>query len=246
MTSMPAPPPPPPPPPPDAAAGLNCPACGATAPAGTKFCPACGASMSGPPPPPPPPPPPSGLSAGPGGPPPVDIRQTVDSDRSLLKRIQLLVPGFRGYRQMEDIRAADSQLRIQVANLVDRVLSSLQDTRATMSRQNQYAGLTDLATILSDLQVLSGQVRHAEQGYSGIAANIKFQQSRLDQLYEYDYGFVQAADQLAAGAAPIQDAATRGDVNALQSSIQALRNQVKVLQNAFSQRVRAVEGIMVQ
>ena len=157
-----------------------------------------------------------------------------------------MVPGFRGYRQMEDIRAADSQLRIQVANQVDRVLASLQDTRATMSRMNQYAGLTDLATVLSDLQVLSGRVRHAEQGYSGISANVRFQQSRLDQLYEYDYGFVQASDQLAALAAPIQGAAAKGDVDALRTSIQALRTQVQVLQSAFSQRVRAVEGIMVQ
>jgi hypothetical protein len=157
-----------------------------------------------------------------------------------------MVPGFRGYRQMEDIRAADSLLRIQVANMVDRVLASLQDTRATMSRMNQYAGLTDLATILSDLQVLSGRIRHAEQGYSGISANVKFQQSRLDQLYEYDYGFVQAADQIAAMAPPIQDAATRGDLDGLRTSIQSLRTQVQVLQNAFSQRVRAVEGIMVQ
>jgi hypothetical protein len=185
-------------------------------------------------------------ATAPGGSPPVDIRQTVDQDRGALKRLQLMVPGFRGYRQMEDIRAADSQLRIQVANQVDRVLASLQTTRQTMSQMNQYSGMTDLAPVLSDLQVLAGRIRHAEQGYSGISANIRFQQSRLDQLYEYDYGFVEAADQLAASAPPIQAAATGGDLNALRTSIQTLRNQVQVLQNAFSQRVRAVEGIMVQ
>lgn len=241
MTAAPSVPPPPPPAPPAAPAAppaLTCPACGASAPAGTKFCPACGASMSG--------------SSSPNAPstapaqPPVDIRQTVQQDQGVLKRLQLMVPGFRGYRQMEDIRAADSQLRIQVANQVDRVLASLQDTRATMSRMNQYAGLTDLATILSDLQVLAGRIRHAEQGYSGISANIRFQQSRLDQLYEYDYGFVQASDQLAALAPPIQAAAASGDQEALRTSIQNLRGQVQVLQNAFSQRIRAVEGIMVQ
>lgn len=227
-------------------AGLTCPSCGAKAPAGTRFCPSCGASLSAGSTPAAGAPPPS-TSAAPGGAnPPVDIRQTVDDDRGFLKRLQLMVPGFRGYRQMEDIRAADALLRVQVANLVDRVLQSLQDTRATMSRMNQYAGLTDLATILSDLQVFSGRVRHAEQGYSGIAANVRFQQSRLDQLYQYDYGFVQAADQLAAAAAPIQAAATQGNTDALRTSIQSLRNQVQVLQNAFSQRIRAVEGIMVQ
>jgi hypothetical protein len=191
---------------------------------------------------------PAPTSAAPtsSAPPPVDIRQTVDSDRGVLKRLQLMVPGFRGYRQMEDIRAADSLLRIQVANQVDRVLATLQDTRATMSRLNQYAGLTDLAPVLSDLQVLAGRIRHAEQGYSGISANVRLQQTRLDQLYEYDYGFVQASDQIAASAPPIQDAATRGDIAGLRTTIATLRNQVQVLQNAFSQRVRAVEGIMVQ
>ena len=240
------PPPPPPPPPPDASATpaqwMTCPACGASVPAGTRFCPSCGASISGAPASGAPA---SGTPAG-GTSPPVDIRQTVDADRGVLKRLQLMVPGFRGYRQLEDMRAADSQLRIQVANQVDRILASLQDTRATMSRMNQYAGLTDLATILSDLQVLSGRIRHGEQGYSGISANIRFQQSRLDQLYEYDYGFVQASDQLAALAPPIQAAAQAGDLNALRNSIQALRSQVQILQNAFAVRVRAVEGIMVQ
>jgi predicted amidophosphoribosyltransferase len=242
MTAAPAAPQPPPPPPPPttptASPMLTCPACGATAPAGTKFCPACGASMTAAAAS-------SGASAS-GTSPPVDIRQTVDQDRGALKRLQLMIPGFRGYRQMEDIRAADSQLRTQVANNVDRILASLQDTRATMSRMNQYAGLTDLATILSDLQVLSGRIRHAEQGYSGISANVRFQQSRLDQLYEYDYGFVQASDQLAAMAPPIQAAAQAGDSTALSTSIQALRTQVQVLANAFNVRIRAVEGIMVQ
>ncbi len=239
MSAVPATPPPPPPPPaapPAAPAALTCPACGAVAPAGTKFCPSCGAALA--------PAAPPAASAGASA--PVDIRQTVEADRGVLKRLQLMVPGFRGYRQMEDLRAADSLLRTQVAGLLDRVLSSLQDTRQTMSRTNQYAGLTDLATVLSDLQVLSGRIRHAEQGYSGISANVRFQQTRLDQLYEYDYGFVQAADELATFAPSVQDAASRGDLEALRTSIQTLRTKVQVLQNAFTQRIRAVEGIMVQ
>lgn len=241
MTAAPSAPTPPPPPPPAAPSLVTCPACGASAPAGTRFCPACGAAMTV-----------GSASAAPNPPsaagaaPPVDIRQTVDQDRGILKRLQMMVPGFRGYRQAEDIRIADSLLRTQVANLVDRTLASLRDTRQTMSRLNQYAGLTDLATILSDLQTFSGQVRHAAQGYSGISANVRVTPGRLDQLYEYDYGFVQAADQLAASAPAISDAALKGDGAALETSIQALRDKVQLLQNAFSQRLSAVQGIMVQ
>src|SRR5271170_7966430 len=99
--------PPAPPPPPSAAPGgpamVACPACHAPNPASSKFCNSCGAALAPPPP----------ASA-----PPVDIRERVDQDRGTLKRLQMLIPGFRGYRQGEDIREADSYLRMQVATKV--------------------------------------------------------------------------------------------------------------------------------
>jgi len=45
-----------------------------------------------------------------------DIRDRVEQDRGLLKKIQLVIPGYAGYRRREDIRAADNLLRIQLAN----------------------------------------------------------------------------------------------------------------------------------
>jgi len=37
-----------------------------------------------------------------------DLRTKVEEDRGLLKKIELFLPGFRGYRKKEDLRAADS------------------------------------------------------------------------------------------------------------------------------------------
>src|SRR2546428_367087 len=45
-----------------------------------------------------------------------DIRDRVEQDRGLLKKIQLVIPGYAGYRRREDIRAAGNLLRIQLAN----------------------------------------------------------------------------------------------------------------------------------
>ena len=51
---------------------------------------------------------------------------------------------------------------------------------------------------LSDLRDagVSGQVRHAQQGYSGFVATISINADRLNKLYEYDYDFVSSAVQL--------------------------------------------------
>ena len=84
-----------------------------------RFCPACGQAIS----------PATGTAATP----PVDIRQRVDEDRGVLKKLQLLVPGFRGYRQGEDLREADSVLRLQVADKVHSTISLLTQRRQALS-----------------------------------------------------------------------------------------------------------------
>ena len=105
---------------PSASPSAQCPVCHAPVAADAQFCAACGAALGS-------------TAAGPmttsaassasvaavgpsGG--PVDIRNRVDQDRGFLKRLQLLIPGFHGYRVNEDAREADSFLRLQVADKV--------------------------------------------------------------------------------------------------------------------------------
>jgi len=242
-----APPPPPPPPPPSASATTLvavCPKCGTPAPAGARFCNACGSSLTltaqgsstgtqGAPPPP--------------GAPPVDLRERVDNDRGVLKRLQLLVPGFRGYRQGEDIREADALLRLQVADKLKNARQTVENARSSLSNAGQYTVLNDLAPLLADLQRLEGSIRHAEQGYTGISPAVRINPQQLDRLYEYDYGFAQAGDQLAQTIAPLPAlAASAGpDPAGLQTLVATARTQVSQLDQAFRARVQAIEGIRV-
>ena len=166
------------PPLPPASPAVACPKCGAAAPAGARFCNACGSSLFVQ----------SGSSTGTSAPPaapPVDIRQTVDQDRGVLKRLQLLVPGFRGYREGEDIRAADSLLRRQVADKVKSARTTMENSRAALTNAKQFAALNDLAPLIADLMRLEGQIRFAEQGYTGISPAVRANPPQLDRLYEY-------------------------------------------------------------
>jgi hypothetical protein len=163
-----------------------------------------------------------------------------------LKRLQLLIPGYRGYRQGEDARAADSFLRIQVADKVHRCVLVVQDCRQRMTAAGQFQGLMDLAPMLNDLQVLEGEIRQAEQGYTGISAALKITPAQIDRLYEYDYGFASAAEQVNATLGPLQASSTGTDSAAVQAAISTTRTQVRALDNAFKARIRAIEGILIQ
>ena len=117
MSGAPMPPPPPGGPAPPGGtpiASPTCPKCHGPVAATMRFCPSCGASLSTSP----------TVPAAPMAPaaPPVDIRQRVAQDQGALKRLQMLVPGFRGYRQGEDIRDADAILRLQIADKLRRAM----------------------------------------------------------------------------------------------------------------------------
>ena len=233
---------------------VSCPSCQAPVPSGSRFCNNCGAALA------PPPPPPPAANPGPAlapAPPavapapvsstnaPVDIRERVDQDRGFLKKLQLLVPGYRGYRQGEDARAADSFLRIQIADKVRKTIAVVQDCRQSMTNASQFQGLMDLAPMLADLQQLEGEIRHAEQGYTGISPALRVTPGQIDRLYEYDYGFAQAADQMTATLDPLRAASGGSDAAAVQNAIATVRAQVRQLDSAFKARMRAIEGILV-
>ncbi|MGB6500905.1 MAG: zinc ribbon domain-containing protein [Thermoplasmata archaeon] len=217
-----------------------CPKCGATAPAGARFCNACGSSLfiqSGS----------STGTAAPAGAPPLDIRQKVEGDRGVLKRLQLLIPGFRGYREGEDLRAADSLLRRQVADKVHNARTTIENSRAALTNAGQFQTLNDLAPVIADLMRIEGEIRHAEQGYTGISPAVRANPAQLDRLYEYDYGFAIAADQLneTIGPLPGVAAGAAGTPGALATLVATIRGQLNQLDTAFKARIQAVEGIRV-
>jgi zinc-ribbon domain len=228
-------------PPPAPASASVCPKCGTPAPAGARFCNACGSSLivqagSS-----------TGTLAPASGAPPLDIRQKVEDDRGFLKRLQLLVPGFRGYREGEDLRAADSILRREVADKVKNARTTIENGRSAMANAGLFASLTDLAPLVADLMRIEGSIRAADQGYTGFSPAVRVRPEQLDRLYEYDYGFAQAADQLNQAIAALPDLI--GGPSPNPAAVAALltngRSLLSRLDVAFKARLQVVEGIRV-
>jgi ribosomal protein L40E len=223
-----------------AAPASVCPKCGAAQPAGARFCNACGSSLvvqggSS-----------TGTLAGPGAP-PLDIRQKVEGDRGFLKRLQLLVPGFRGYREGEDLRAADSILRREVADKVKAARTTVENARSALTNAGQFAALMDLAPLVADLLRIEGEIRAAQQGYTGFTPAVRINPTQLDRLYEYDYGFAAAADQLnqAVSAIPGLLGGPSPNPAGVPAVLTSARTLLAQLDAAFKARIQVVEGVQV-
>ena len=175
-----------------------------------------------------------------------DIRSQVDASRGPQKNLELLIPGLRNYRKLDDLRVADDMLRNQVADKLLAAKANLEGIRKAMASAGDYTNLTNVGSMISQLQQMAGEVRHAEQGYSGWVASVTIDQNRLNQLYNYDYDFVAAAFALvAATSAPglSYDPASPASVAAPLARVGAAMSDFK---QKWGVRMEAVKGILVK
>ena len=175
-----------------------------------------------------------------------DIRRRVEEDRGPQKKLELLIPGLRGYRKLEDLRVSDSLLRNQIADKLNRTKSNLEGVRQQMVAGGNYTDLASIGSLIWQVQQLGGEVRHAEQGYSGFVATISINEDRLNKLYDYDYAFVLSAIQLLEATSPPN---LVFDVNA-PASIQTGLSKVSAAVSDFKQkwavRMEAIKNILVK
>ena len=172
-----------------------------------------------------------------------DIRDRVEQDRGLLKKIQLVIPGYAGYRRREDIRAADNLLRIQLANQLKGVRGDLEDIRDGMAMDGKVQGLQTIGNAIFTIEGLEAKVHHAEGGYSGLSATIQIKETELDRLYEYDYAMLESLDQAGGLVPSIRDA---GDPKAFDGAVRSFMKSIGAFETAWKSRTNAVTGIQVR
>ena len=173
-----------------------------------------------------------------------DIRSQIGANKGIGKKIELLIPGLKTYRKLDDIRVADNILRVQVANKLDQTKSNLEDLRKRMVANNDFTNLSSVSPLIFEIQQLSGQVRHSEMGYSGFVAPIQMDQTKLNKLYDYDNNFVSAADDLQERTAALKYDPT--SPNAVQSALADISNLYTTFKQSWTVRIEAIQGVLVK
>jgi len=139
----------------------------------------------------------------------MEFQQTVEDSRSALERLMSNVPGYSGYKEKENRRAADKLLRDHLADQLGAQRRQLADLQLQLLDSGGLQMMDDLDRAVTKVQKLADTIRTASYGYAGLFDAVTVKEEQLDQLYAFD-------DSMLAHVSAIQDS-----IDALSEAIDA-------------------------
>ncbi|MBV8172216.1 MAG: hypothetical protein JO219_09845 [Candidatus Eremiobacteraeota bacterium] len=107
-----------------------------------------------------------------------------------LANLAHLIPGFAGYKAVEDRRIADKQLRA----VIGERLTTIQDRLDAVIDASTRAGNLDNIALVDQtkrrLSRLIDRMRFADYGYSAVFDRVQLGEPELARLYQYDTGIM--------------------------------------------------------
>ncbi|HEX5457605.1 MAG TPA: hypothetical protein VFX64_04385 [Candidatus Nitrosotalea sp.] len=172
-----------------------------------------------------------------------DLREKIVENRGTWKKLQLKIPGLREYRSLEDLRAADQLLRKQVSDNLNESKNKIEDLRKAATAKGDFSNLTLIGSTISHIQQISGVLQHSQQGSAGISPNIRIDDGVLNKLYEYDYNFVNTAEQIFSLCSAVISEYNSG--KPVQEITTKINSMLDDLDHSWKQRLESVENILV-
>ena len=107
-----------------------------------------------------------------------------------LSNLATYIPGFAGYKAVEDRRIADKQLRAIIGERLSRVKGRLDDLVGSLSRSGNLDGLALIDQSGRRLEKLVDRMRFADYGYAAVFDRVQMGDAELARIYQYDTGLM--------------------------------------------------------
>jgi hypothetical protein len=150
------------------------------------------------------------------------------------------LPGIKGYKEKEDRREADKQLRTELARRLQTEHGRILEAQQELAARREYALVTEVDRAQAKLQLLIDRIRTASYGYSGFFDAVQVKEEQLDALIAFDEALAAQAGRVTEGVTALADAVKNKEgISEAVSSLVTLFND---LNNTFSQRAEAITG----
>ncbi len=114
-------------------------------------------------------------------------------ETSIVEKLELVIPGFHGYKKKELLREDDRLVRGKVADILAQARREMERAIQRCAMVN-CAQLMALDTMRKKLMALESRILHAEAGYRGYFDRVKFKEDEIKRLIEYDGKMIELAE----------------------------------------------------
>lgn len=166
-----------------------------------------------------------------------DLYDQVTEDQDPIKKLASKIPGFSGYIERENRRAADKLLRESIADRYEEIWKKISALQKDMASDQSLEYLDDLETAAMKVQTFKDKIRTAAYGNSGFFDAVKINEEELARLYEFDLALLENADSMQGA---VDNVETSIGEEGLPAAISHLVSLSRELVTAFEKRSAAI------
>ncbi len=169
-----------------------------------------------------------------------DLMEQVTGDQDPLKKLLSKIPGFDGFMERQNRRAADALLRETIRLQFHEQWKRVSELQQEFANAGELMYLDDLETAATKIQTFIDKVDGASRGYSSFFDAIKINEEELAKIYEFDAALLDMADGVSSAISNIH--ASMG-TDGLPAAVRHLVSLSRDLVSTFDQRDEVVKAI---
>lgn len=169
-----------------------------------------------------------------------DFFQRVVGDQDPFKKLASYIPGFSGYIERTNRRAADKLMRDTVAQRFEELYKRTSALQTDLISQGGIAYIDDMEKAAIQIRTFADKIRNATYGYSGFFDAVKINEEELAKVYEFDAAFFGIGDEINRALDNVESAL--GDSEALPGAIRHLITLAREATKTYETRYEVING----
>jgi hypothetical protein len=158
-----------------------------------------------------------------------------------LSNLAMHIPGFAGYKEAEDRRIADKQLRAVIGEYLSKVKDRLDRVVEALSRSGNLDSLAIIDQSGRKLERLIDRMRFADYGFAAVFDRVQLGDAQLLQLYQYDASIMSDVPRFNGAATELETAAIDGDK--IRTALAGLDALIAEFDTRFQGRQHLFDGL---
>ncbi|QKR00594.1 hypothetical protein GWK48_09565 [Metallosphaera tengchongensis] len=144
-----------------------------------------------------------------------------------LEKLQLMVPGYRGYKAKDLVRQDDFLIRNSVKQKLENALNKLGELEAITASSSPFSPeLKKMEFIASKIRSFIGELTAMQGGGSDVYARFKITTEQLDEIVKNDLNMINVAEE-------IYNSIASGNINQVDPLLNKLREIIIGRQKLF-------------